>query len=95
MIGIIVARAFHVTFDLSQLKILQIRLQHHAQRNEMIALQPAVCSLMTVCKFVMSLVFSTPDLYKWTTLITILANVSAMTCFLSYMFLTRKEAQIR
>ncbi|ORX39779.1 hypothetical protein BD324DRAFT_648406 [Kockovaella imperatae] len=87
--GIIIARAFHVTFDLAQLKLLQLDLQHHVRRNELIALQPAVCSFFAVLKFVMTWVLCTPDTFKWTTFISLCANVCAISCLAVYCRLSR------
>jgi iron-regulated transporter 1 len=83
--GIILARAGHTVFDLSQIKQIQQKLQDHPRRNKCMSYQSSLQSLFGLLKFVVMIVFSKKEQYKWSVLITLLANIGAMSSWLLYL----------
>lgn len=49
------------SFDLVQMQILQITLEHHPRRNRFTALQVSMSSAMDLAKYAVVLVFNRPD----------------------------------
>jgi hypothetical protein len=72
-------------------KQLQITLSALPNRNQLTALQSALQSLNSMLRFVMTFTLDKPDQFKWTTLITILANTAAGGCYVVYMVKKRVE----
>lgn len=76
---------------IDQIKSLQQGLQHHPRRNKLTALQSALQSYFSLHKYIACMIFSTEATYKWTVLITLLANFGAMTSYLNFLRIKRKE----
>ena len=92
--GIIIARAGHTVFDLAQAKHLQQALEHHPQRNRLMALQSSLQAFFHLCKYATTSVLSTAELFKWTVLITLGSNLAAVTSYSIFLRLTRNQGKI-
>jgi len=71
--GISASRIGLWSFDLCQLKELQLALNDHPKRNRMTALQLAMQSAFDLLKYVVTLSASTPAMFKWTALVSWIA----------------------
>lgn len=67
--GIALSRIGLWSFDLCQLKELQLALDAHPQRNRMMALQIALQNLFDLLRYVVVLLASTPQNFRWTALV--------------------------
>jgi hypothetical protein len=83
--GIILSRPGQLLFDLSQLKQLQVALEHHPNRNRLTAMQSSLQSLASLTKFTICLVLSDPANFKYTALITWLALSIGMVWYIVYL----------
>lgn len=86
--GIIIARPGQLMFDLSQLKQLQVTLEHHPRRNRLTAMQSAMQSFAQLLKFVMCLVLSDPRHFKYTAVISWVCIVIALAIYLYFLKIT-------
>jgi len=57
----------------------------------MAALQPSLQAVFNLCKQVTTMTFSTQATYKWTVLITLIANFGALASYLNFLRLKRKQ----
>jgi len=57
----------------------------------MTALQNSMQAFFSCLKSISTIVFATQDAYKWTVLITLVANVGAMTSYLTFLRLDRRS----
>ncbi|KAG7527829.1 hypothetical protein FFLO_06572 [Filobasidium floriforme] len=62
-------------FDLVQVQCLQLELQHHPKRNRFTSLQIAMQSVSDLAKWGMVFVFSRPDQFRWTALISTISVI--------------------
>ena len=92
MSGIIMTRGGSTAFNLAQTKQLQLCLVDHPQRNRFTALQSALMDFFDLLRFMVTLVFSTTDMFKWTTAITMAAHVMSLAVYTVYL---RKEKMIQ
>nr|XP_019044413.1 solute carrier family 40 (iron-regulated transporter), member 1 [Kwoniella bestiolae CBS 10118]OCF23343.1 solute carrier family 40 (iron-regulated transporter), member 1 [Kwoniella bestiolae CBS 10118] len=73
--GIALSRIGLWSFDLCQLKELQLALDTHPRRNQLTARQISLQNLFDLLKYVLTLSASTPARFKWTALVSWLAIV--------------------
>lgn len=86
--GIAISRIGLWSFDLCQLKVLQLATEHHPRRNRLAALQIALQNLFDLAKYVVTLVAASPAQFKWTALVSygaVIAGAIAYVCFLRAM----------
>jgi iron-regulated transporter 1 len=83
--GIALSRVGLWSFDLCQVKILQLATEDHPRRNRIMALQIALQNLFDLAKYAVTLIAATPAQFKWTALVSWIAVVTgglAYTAFL-------------
>lgn len=61
------------SFDLAQLKCLQVALNDHPRRNALTARQFAMQDIAELLKYVTTMIFSTPIVFKWAGLISFIS----------------------
>ncbi|RSH91224.1 hypothetical protein EHS25_009523 [Saitozyma podzolica] len=71
--GIALSRIGLWSFDLCQLKELQLALDSHPHRNRLTALQLSLSNLFDLAKYALTLAASTPAQFKWTAVVSWLA----------------------
>lgn len=84
--GIALSRIGLWSFDLAQLKVLQLELDSHPRRNRLTALQIALQNVFDLAKYVLTLAAATPRQFKWTALVSYIAVISGA---IAYMFFLR------
>ncbi|WOO81090.1 Solute carrier family 40 member 1 [Vanrija pseudolonga] len=83
--GIALSRIGLWSFDLCQLKVLQLALDDHPRRNRMTALQIALQNLFNLAKYAVTLAAATPAQFKWTALVSWFAVVAGAGCYAAYL----------
>ncbi|KAL1411254.1 hypothetical protein Q8F55_002205 [Vanrija albida] len=83
--GIALSRIGLWSFDLCQLKVLQLALDDHPRRNRMTALQIALQNLFNLGKYAVTLAAATPAQFKWTALVSWFAVVGGAVCYAAYL----------
>ncbi|WWC64337.1 uncharacterized protein I303_106947 [Kwoniella dejecticola CBS 10117] len=83
--GIAISRIGLWSFDLCQLKELQLALDTHPRRNQLTARQISLQNLFDLLKYVLTLWASTPACFKWTALISWLAIVGGAVSYAVYL----------
>lgn len=73
------------SFDLCQLKVLQLATEHHPRRNRLAALQIALQNLFNLAKYVVTLAAATPAHFKWTALVSYAAVVGGAVAYAYYL----------
>ena len=68
-IGMALSRIGLWSFDLAQLKCLQLALNDHPRRNALTARQFAMQDIAELLKYVTTMIFATPSVFKWAGLI--------------------------
>lgn len=84
--GVALSRIGLWSFDLCQLKILQVALDSHPRKNRLTALQIALQNVFDLAKYVLTLAAATPRQFKWTALVSYIAVVAGA---IAYMFFLR------
>lgn len=83
--GIALSRIGLWSFDLCQLKVLQLGTEDHPRRNRLAALQIALQNVFMLAKYVVTLAAASPREFKWTALVSWVAvcvGGVAYACFL-------------
>lgn len=75
-------------FDLCQLKELQLALSTHPKRNRFMGLQFSLQNVADLLKYVLTIVLSRPDQFRWTALASF---VSVCLGVFSYALFVKKE----
>lgn len=83
--GIALSRIGLWSFDLCQLKVLQLALDDHPRRNRLTALQIALQNLFDLAKYVVTLLAASPAQFKWTALVSYAAVVSGGIAYAAYL----------
>lgn len=83
--GIALSRIGLWSFDLCQLKVLQLALDDHPRRNRLTALQIALQNLFHLAKYVVTLAAATPAQFKWTALVSYVAIVAGGVAYAAYL----------
>lgn len=83
--GIALSRIGLWSFDLCQLKVLQLATEHHPRRNRLAALQIALQNLFNLAKYVVTLAAATPAHFKWTALVSYAAVVGGAVAYAYYL----------
>nr|XP_019003201.1 solute carrier family 40 (iron-regulated transporter), member 1 [Kwoniella mangroviensis CBS 8507]OCF66662.1 solute carrier family 40 (iron-regulated transporter), member 1 [Kwoniella mangroviensis CBS 8507] len=83
--GIALSRIGLWSFDLCQLKELQLALDTHPRRNQLTARQISLQNLFDLLKYVLTLSASTPARFKWTALVSWLAIVVGAVSYAVYL----------
>ncbi|WWD03413.1 hypothetical protein V865_001465 [Kwoniella europaea PYCC6329] len=83
--GIALSRIGLWSFDLCQLKELQLALDKHPRRNQLTARQISLQNLFDLLKYVLTLSASTPARFKWTALVSWLAIVVGAVSYAVYL----------
>nr|XP_019010099.1 uncharacterized protein I206_04567 [Kwoniella pini CBS 10737]OCF48880.1 hypothetical protein I206_04567 [Kwoniella pini CBS 10737] len=83
--GIAISRIGLWSFDLCQLKELQLALDDHPRRNQLTARQISLQNLFDLLKYVLTLWASSPSCFKWTALVSWLAIVSGAVSYAVYL----------
>jgi iron-regulated transporter 1 len=89
MSGIILTRGGSTAFSLAQIKQLQQSLAAHLECNRLTALQSALGYLFDLLRFVLTLVFSTTELFKWTAAIT----MTSPCCIVNHLYCLREAGE--
>ncbi|GAA99157.1 hypothetical protein E5Q_05849 [Mixia osmundae IAM 14324] len=90
--GMAASRIFLWSFDLIQLKQLQTMLADHPRRNAITALQFSTQNMLDLCKYVLTIIVSQPQDFKWAALVSYLAVCAGAFCYL--VFLRRLRGHI-
>lgn len=88
-LGIALNRITQSTFELSQIKQLQLDLEHHPSRNRLTALQQGVWSLAMFIRYFQLAILSSPGQFKWTAIVTWCGTFGAGVAYLVYLRKTR------
>lgn len=72
-IGMALSRIGLWSFDLAQLKCLQLALNDHPRRNALTARQFAMQDIAQLLKYVTTMIFATPSVFKWAGLISFIS----------------------
>ncbi|WVF65846.1 hypothetical protein IAT40_000583 [Kwoniella sp. CBS 6097] len=83
--GIALSRIGLWSFDLCQLKELQLALDNHPRRNQLTARQISLQNLFDLLKYVLTLSASSPACFKWTALVSWLAIVGGGILYAVYL----------
>ncbi|OCF38724.1 solute carrier family 40 (iron-regulated transporter), member 1 [Kwoniella heveanensis CBS 569] len=83
--GIALSRIGLWSFDLCQLKELQLALDTHPRRNQLTARQISLQNLFDLLKYVLTLTASSPACFKWTALVSWLAIVGGGILYAVYL----------
>lgn len=83
--GIALSRIGLWSFDLCQLKLLQLALEDHPRRNRLTALQIALQNLFELAKYVVSLAAASPAQFKWTAVVSYAAVVAGGIAYAAYL----------
>lgn len=74
--GIATSRVGLWSFDLCQLKVLQLATEHHPRRNKFMALQIALQNVCELAKYAVTLMAATPAQFKWTAVVSYAAVIT-------------------
>ncbi|ORX37528.1 Ferroporti-1 [Kockovaella imperatae] len=74
--GIALSRIGLFSFDLCQLKELQLALDTHPMRNQLTALQSSLANMFDLLKYALTLLIATPDRFRYTALVSWAAVVT-------------------
>lgn len=83
--GIAASRIGLWSFDLCQLKILQLATENHPRRNRMAALQIALQNGFDLAKYAVTLAASSPRSFKWTALVSYVAVLGGGVAYAAYL----------
>lgn len=83
--GIALSRIGLWSFDLCQLKELQLALEDHPRRNRLTALQLALQNFFDLLKYALTLGAATPKAFKWTALVSWAAVASGGVSYAVYL----------
>lgn len=83
--GIALSRIGLWSFDLCQLKVLQVATQDHPRRNRITALQIALQNVFHLAKYVVTLAAASPAQFKWTALVSWVAIVVGGVSYLVFL----------
>ncbi|KAK1925025.1 Ferroporti-1 [Papiliotrema laurentii] len=83
--GIALSRIGLWSFDLIQLKELQLALDDHPRRNRLTALQISLQNLFDLMKYLVTLLASSPAQFKWTAVVSFVAIVGGGVSYAVYL----------
>lgn len=83
--GTILSRIGIWSFDLCQLKLLQMSLDDHPYRNRITALQLALQHSFNLLKFTLTMIASRSQNFKWTGLVSLVAVTTGAVCYGVYL----------
>ncbi|GAA6061409.1 hypothetical protein JCM10212_004467 [Sporobolomyces blumeae] len=82
--GMALSRIGLWSFDLCQLKELQQALDNHPRKNTIMALQFSLQNMLDLIKYVVTIIFSRPNEFKWAVLFSYVAVVLGALAYLVY-----------
>lgn len=92
--GTLLSRIGMWSFDLCQLKLLQLALEDHPYRNRLAALQLALQNLFSLLRFASTMLASRPSNFKWTGAVSWLAILGGTWCYVMYLRRVRAASAI-
>lgn len=88
-VGMALSRIGLWSFDLAQLKCLQLALNDHPRRNALTARQFAMQDIAELLKYVTTMIFATPAMFKWAGLISFISVSCGAVSFAVYVVIER------